>query len=142
MRQPQPDSLPTPPGWQRRHTGGGCWCFERDLGPGLFMQVFDAWGATLPTSDDDEILVAFNVDDPALAFKAGGPLKIRQFADLNPKCGFDRQDGTYFSWIVGRPDLDGGMGGWPHVFSILNTISRDALIYEIVLPQNRPEEQK
>ena len=137
MRQPHPDSMPTPPGWQRRHTGGGCWCFEREL-DGFLMQIFDAYGSTLPMADAEEILVGFEVYEET--FEEGKPPKIRQVFDaLELTCPFD-VNGDFFSWIIPKPDLGNGSGGWPHVFQILNTITKDSFIYEIVLPQNRPEE--
>ena len=102
------------------------------------MQIFDAYGSTLPMADAEEILVGFEVYEET--FEEGKPPKIRQVFDaLELTCPFD-VNGDFFSWIIQKPDLGGGSGGWPHVFQVLNTITKDSFIYEIVLPQNRPEE--
>jgi len=135
MRQPHPDSMPTPSGWERRHTGGGCWCFEREL-DGFTMQIFDAYGDTLPVQGDVEVLVGFYLHDESMHFKPGNPPEIPQLSQLSPVCPFD-VNGDYFSVLIPIPKL-----GLTHICSILNTVSRDSLKYQIVLPQNRPEEEK
>lgn len=141
MRQPHPDSLPTPPGWKRRHTGGGCWAFEREL-DGLDITITDPYGATLPTTDDVELLVGFQLHDEALHFEEGNPPEIPQLSQLAPVFAPFDVNGDYFSVLIPKPDLGDGSGGWPHVFQILNTISRDSLKYEIVLREKQPEEEK
>jgi hypothetical protein len=145
MRHPHPDSMPTPSGWRRQPTGGGCWCFEREL-DGFDIRVTDAYGDDLPMSSDIEVLVGFEFHQggtDSMFFEEGKPPQVRQLIEpiyaLELTCPFD-VNGDYFSWIIPKPDLGGGMGGWPHLFQILNTITKDSFIYEIVLPQNRPEE--
>jgi|5_EtaG_2_1085323.scaffolds.fasta_scaffold00775_16 hypothetical protein len=136
MRQPHPDSMPTPDGWTRRHTGGGCWCLEREL-DGFSMQIFDAYGDTLPMSDAEEILVGFTLHQggtDSMFFEEGNPPEIPELARLHPVCPFD-VSGEYFSWIIQLLDCS-----FSDVIQVLNTISRDSLKYEIVIPTNRPEE--
>ena len=107
--------------------------FEREL-DGLDIWITDAYGADLPTSSDVEVLVGFHLHDEGLAFEEGNPPEIPEVSKLHPVCPFD-VNGDYFSWIIQLLDRS-----FTDVIEVLNTISRDSLKYEIVIPKNRPEE--
>jgi len=98
------------------------------------MQIFDAYGDTLPMQGDVEVLVGFILHDEGLAFEEGNPPEIPEITKLDPVCLFDA-NGDYFSWIIQLLDRS-----FSDVIEVLNTITRDSLKYQIVLPQNRPEE--